>query len=100
MSERTARRVEPNDSRSPAAWCPSISGHPGHFRRSGGLGYRHPGGGTLKVAPPAHGIALDGTTSARRAVHLCAAHWATEDAGLGAEDVGRKFAASVLPVGR
>jgi hypothetical protein len=57
-----------------------------------------PGGGTLKVAPPAHGIALDGTTArSPRPYAILSASWASEDAGLGAEDVGRKFAASVMP---
>ena len=57
-----------------------------------------PGGGTLKVAPPAHGIALDGTTArSPRPYTILSASWATENAGLGAEDMGRKFAASALP---
>lgn len=57
-----------------------------------------PGAGTLKVAPPAHGIALDGTTArSPRPYTILSASWATEDAGLGTEDVGRKFAASFMP---
>jgi hypothetical protein len=57
-----------------------------------------PGAGTLKVAPLAHGVALDGTTiRSPRPYTILSASWASEDAGLGAEDVGRKFAASCLP---